>query len=252
MRRSSGTWPTTSGRALCLEGRPSLTAIVFPGNTYDRQTDYYLSVGNETQGNMPADAWVQFWIYVNSSGTQLSTFPNRNKFWYPQQAAPTATAGEYGYLLLPGADGLEFGNPLNPSVATPANEMFLALEGETANNTLNAGGQPWRMYQNLSQTVKIKPNQWFLVKQHLKVSAPQGAWEAWIRPQGGAFTKVASFIGGVTPGFTWPIASQPFASGFHRFKFPTTENGNATRGDNWKYLADLAIATSEANLPTYG
>ena len=67
-----------------------------------------------------------------------------------------------------------------------------------------------------------------------------GRYEAWLRPLGGGFTQVASWLGGVTPDFTWDIP-------------PEQVGGHATNGseDAWLYLDDFAIAESEADLPSY-
>ena len=66
----------------------------------------------------------------------------------------------------------------------------------------------------------------------------------WTKPVGGEFTKVADWIGGVTANFTWPITS----SGHKAMRWPTTVNTY----DGWMYYDDFVIATTEADLPTYG
>lgn len=231
------------------------------------QSDFYLNIapGGEGVGTLPPDMWIQWWVYINNSGStgatgnaESTTFAYRSKWMYPQQSPSTATAGEYGWLFVPGADGFESvretsGNTdsLDPGLPAsyPTTEAFLALDTETAVN-VNVVEYPTnarKLYQNRNNTVKLTVGQWFLVKQRICVAPGQGQWHAWIRPYGGSFTKVAEWIGGVTPGFTWPCGSQEFTTGYYRMKMPSTEYLN-----NYKYFADFAIATSEANLPTYG
>jgi hypothetical protein len=58
--------------------------------------------------------------------------------------------------------------------------------------------------------------------------------------------KVAEWIDGNTPYFSWDIPSDGI--GGHRvFRIPTTMDDF----DSWIYLDDFAMATSEADLPVY-
>ena len=92
----------------------------------------------------------------------------------------------------------------------------------------------------------ITPNRWTLVKIHYDTSTPQGTYEAWMKPLGGQWVKVAEWIDGVTPNFTWNIASSDIG-GHAMFRMPSTVDGP----DSWIYLDDFAIATSEEDLPIY-
>jgi len=98
----------------------------------------------------------------------------------------------------------------------------------------------------LNQTEWVKRNRWTLVKMHFNTTRTSGnSWEAWVRPYGGAWTKVSEWIGGQTPGFTWDIPSA--SVGGHRvLRMPSTVNGNY-----WMYMDDFVIATSEEDLPNY-
>lgn len=249
----SGTYPGT-GKACALEG--------LPNNSSDpsfKQTDYYLQIGNESTaviGDLPANIWFQFWIYVNSSGSELSTFANRNKFIYQTTANYPATTGQEAYLVLPGSRGFEEIRTSGVPSSFPSNELFLAFQPPDADNT-NSTEYPTnatKLYQNLDNTVKILPNQWWLVKIHADVSGTQGILEAWLCPQGGSWTKVCEWEGGVTSGFTWPTGSNTWRSGHRLLRIPTTENASPLSGgdgDNWKYIQDFAIASTESLLPIY-
>jgi hypothetical protein len=250
----AGTIPGASGRAMCLETDYTRASFIPDFGYY--QTDYYLQ---RSAVGWPTDFWVQHWIYINNSGSQLSTFKSgRDKFLYPNQSNPTGTYPEIGIIQYQGRDGYEYNNPAHPYYSNPdPSSIYLGLEGDGISNTggVEAGSGTARLYQNANSTLKITANQWWLVKQHIKLTAPTGAWEAWIRPYGGTFTKVADWRPGVTPSFSWPIsASAPYAQGMLAYKFPTTMNGGATTNlyNNWRYYADWAFASSEANLPTYG
>ena len=72
-----------------------------------------------------------------------------------------------------------------------------------------------------------------------------------MRPLGGAWTKVAEWIDGVTPGFTWTIGAAHIG-GRRAFRMPTTMGRASGVGyPSWYYLDDFAMARSEAALPQY-
>ena len=98
--------------------------------------------------------------------------------------------------------------------------------------------------QNTSEN--IPPNRWTLVKIHYDTSTIQGTFEAWMKPIGGEWVKVAEWIDGVTPNFTWTITAAE-VGGHNMFRMPTTVNDH----DSWIYLDDFAIATTEESLPKY-
>jgi hypothetical protein len=92
----------------------------------------------------------------------------------------------------------------------------------------------------------LTPNRWTLVKIHIDTSTTSGSYEAWLKPLGGSWVKVAEWIDGVTPDFSWIIPADDV--GGHRvLRMPTTINDV----DSWIYLDDFAMATSEADLPVY-
>lgn len=67
-----------------------------------------------------------------------------------------------------------------------------------------------------------------------------------MKPLGGRWMKVAEWIDGQTPNFSWIIPTQNV--GGHRvFRMPTTIEG----ADSWIYMDDFAMATTEDSLPVY-
>jgi len=111
----------------------------------------------------------------------------------------------------------------------------------------------WKMGQT-SLDEQIVANRWTLVKLHFDTSKTSVGWEAWLRPMGGKWVKVAEWIDGVTPDFSWKIPEKKV--GGHRvFRMPTTNGGWGERAknnmDSWRYMDDFAMATSEETLPKY-
>lgn len=250
-----GTIPGRSGRAMCLETDHTMSTFQGGAGMNYYQSDYYLS---KSANGWSSDIWLQYWVYINNYGTQLSRFKSgRDKFWYPIQSNPTGSYPDIGSIQYQGRDGYEYQNPAHPYYSNPdPASCYLGLEGDTCRTTVATEAPTSRLYHNLAPNTKITPNQWWLVKQHIKQTSPTGAWEAWLRPMGTlTWTKVADWRPGITSGFTWDISpSAPYAQGIQTYKFPTTMNGGATNTEypNWRYYADFAIASSESGLPTYG
>jgi hypothetical protein len=95
---------------------------------------------------------------------------------------------------------------------------------------------------------------WVLVKLHIDTSGPQGVFEAWLKPLGGTEVKVAEHVGGVTPGFQWPVSDH---SGHRVLRMPTTIGSQNVVDlypqsyDVTFYMDDFTMATSEDDLPRY-
>ncbi|MCB1824483.1 MAG: hypothetical protein KDJ54_07870 [Candidatus Competibacteraceae bacterium] len=244
----SGSFPgTNSTRVLGMEIRPS---EVQPGWL---QSDVYLQFGGESSpaGTLPANHWIQFWLYVNRYGDQLSEFDG-GKFLYP---SPTGTYGvpyEDTQTLFT-VRGSSSAQPYNTSTTSPGQWFFMNRPSH-ANNSLAPQEDQNKLGANLGGSAtpaRIDPNAWYLIKLHFDTSgasplapAGQGVWEMWIRRADSDFVKVAEWIGGVTPNFTWPIID---TTGFKSLRMPTTiDTYNA-----WIYMDDFVIATTEADLPIY-
>jgi hypothetical protein len=244
-----------SRRVLAMEALPT---------SEGGQTDFYLQYGS-TRGpvnTIPANVWFQFWIYPNyyddpdDKEDQLSGFTNRNKFIYPC-GVPSAKNGDYPcktyeqnwMVLLGGVSASPFWSKLND----PSSDLF--VKAQQLDHVKYTGGKPWNAFK-IGQTdlaERIVANRWTLVKLHFDTSTTSGKWEAWLKPLGKDWVKVAEWIDGVTPSFNWKIPSE--SVGGHRvFRMPTTvNNGNNKTGsyDSWVYLDDFVMAGSEQALPVY-
>ncbi len=217
-------------------------------------SDFYLQFGDsEVAGNenrIPANVWFQFWHFTNNSGDEQSRVHNRHKFIYPcsdpygcqtNRWRLSLTALTYNPL-----NQQPFGNPSSNGAA------YLVTRDHsigTANYSLAGAGDESKLGQ-FNTTEYLQANRWQLVKIHFDTSnTASGVFEAWIKPLGSTnFTKVAEWIGGVTPNFTWTF---PAAGGHRAFRMPTTIGWDNGVGPVWYYMDDFAMATSEADLPVY-
>ena len=69
----TGAFPGGGSRVLAIEALPA---------TLQRQTDFYLQLGDGSANYIPGDVWFQFWIYPQNYGNQRSRYGTRNKFLY--------------------------------------------------------------------------------------------------------------------------------------------------------------------------
>ena len=236
----------SSSRALAMEARPA---------SLNSQTDFYLQYGEGDlaayDNAIPGNVWFQFWVYINNYGDQLSRMTTRNKLLYPCNGPypcqlQTWLVYQGGDSLLPSRESL--GNPSSGGA-------FLQNWLNTNNSDYAALPAPSWEAHRLGQTNTAEymvANRWTLVKIHFDTSTASGVYEAWMRPQGGNWVKVADWVDGVTSGFTWRV--HPGNIGGHRvLRMPTTVPGGSNDAlyDSWMYIDDFAIARSEAGLPVY-
>ena len=247
----SGAFPgATSSRVLCLESRAGTEAPeVNPGHT---QTDFYLQYGDESSavvGTLPGNLWVQFWIYQQSYGSQMSQYERSDKWLYPtRDGYPGSAGGSTNWLAAMGTASGETDGSAWTELG-PGPDRFFRVRAEHADFT-GASEYPTnrdKMGHNAAPSQYVHANQWTLVKIHIDISGEQGTFEVWLRPQGGTETKVTEWIGGGTTDFTWPIPAN-LRDGHRLLRMPTTMNNY----DSWTYLDDFALATGEDALPTYG
>lgn len=233
----SGSFPgRNSSSVLAIEARPG---------SMGSQTDFYLQFGEENAplNTVPGNVWFQFWIYSNRYGDQMSAYDGRFKFLYPCNGPYPCQSGQINWL---NCMGFTTGEPYWAN--EDPTEAFIT-NIDPYNTTVDYQVAPdWNQYK-LGQTdvsENITPNRWTLVKIHYDTSTTSGTFEAWMKPLGGQWVKVAEWIDGQTPDFAWTIPAGDV--GGHRvFRMPTTMDGP----DSWMYLDDFAMATSEADLPIY-
>ena len=237
----SGPFPgTNSTRVLAMEALPE---------SLGGQTDFYLGLGGSGaayEDYIPGDVWLQFWIYPLNSGSQTSTFSTREKFLYVCNT--DYPCHSHLWMVMSGSPTY---NPNNMfPVGDPSRGQFLWTVRQAAgvSEIWNTLGDPYAQGNigSPNPTEWMRPNRWTLVKMHFNTTRTSGnSWEVWLRPQGGAWTKVSEWIGGQTPGFTWNIPSA--SVGGHRvLRMPTTVDH-----DYRMYMDDFVMATTESDLPAY-
>lgn len=225
---------TINSRVLVLESLPTTS----PCSPWC-QTDYYLKYGSDVHplGTVPANVWIQFWTYTVPG----SRWDTRNKFLYPCHTFYPCPAESYLWILSTPREDLT-GEGDN-TVSAPEGGRFFRLVSAYTNYS---GGAPWnaqKLYQNLSHTPLLE-GVWYQVRVHIDTSGPQGVYELWVRQQGvSTWTKLAEWIGGVTPNFTWPIP-EDMRTGNKVIAMPTTVDTY----DSTTYLDDFIMATSAADL----
>lgn len=242
-----------SQRVLAIEARPK---------TFNNQTDFYLQYGGgrDDEDAIPPDVWFQFWIYPNyyddpqDQEDQLSGFGRGFKFIYPSVTGgyPTHpawlfTLGRSSHVVLKDRDKSFY-------TEAAVHDLLLSLPAESGAEIRKAA--PWDRWK-LGQTSldeRILANRWTLVKLHLDTSTASGKYEAWLTPLGGKPVKVAEWLDGVTPDFSWRIPAEK-VGGYRCFRMPTTIGSFGERArdnqDCWIYLDDFAMASAEDGLPKY-
>lgn len=231
-----------STRVLLMEARPA---------TFGAQTDFYLQYGDTDfpADTVPGDVWFQYWIYPIRYGDQQSQFHWRNKFIYPCNGGYGCTTGKW--LLY---QGFSSASPYRDEIHDGS--LYAHIGESRVSSIVNSNDQQvwWQNRPGQTDlTESMAVNRWTLVKIHINTTQTAGnSFEMWLKPMGGAWKKVAEWIGGVTPGFEWTIPADQV--GGHRvFRMPSTMpgGGNDPLYDSWVYMDDFTMTTSEDTLPDY-
>lgn len=241
----------------------------------DFQPNPYIQLGNQSSANtfLPANLWIQIWLTLIQSYTVdigagatlfTSTLATRDKFFYPSRAElpnplynATFNSGlglSWDFLL--GAGGYEGINPAGVP-AQPTDECFIGLDtggtsyGVGVTNSNVGASDAHKLYQNLNNTVKIVKAVKTELRLHMDCSGAQGIFEAWLKPQGSARTKVSEYIGGVTAGIGWPIPADR-RLGHKAFQLSSVVNGNSSLAGDHAFAYDaIDIADNAGDLPEY-
>lgn len=237
-----GNFPSGSPRVLALHALP----------IDQNGTDFYLQYGGEgataIPETIPGDVWFQFWIYINRFGDEMSQIDGRNKFLYvcngnyPCQNAKWmlsigSSSREPHVRILRPDEGAFLQFAPNTQVATIAHTYATAPENQ------------WKLGQQNVDTY-IRMNEWTKVKVHYDTSTASGKVEAWLQRRGSFEIKVAEWIDGVTPGFTWRI--NPEHIGGHKtLRMPTVFGPSALNYpvNTFMYMDQFVFASSEEALP---
>lgn len=244
----TGTAPGTGPKALCLNSL-SLTL----GGI---QTDFYVQIGGGS-GFIPADAWIQFWLYPCYSGSELTGFCVRDKFLYATGPSGYPT-GDNNWLWQIGRENAHDRNNGYGAQTPHQASAFCRQQDAVVDHPYYTGDQaiPNGTTSHLGQTNTseyIAVNRWTLCKVHYDTRNTNGIYEVWMKAPGNSFTKVAEWIGGTSPDFTWTIDASRQGRGHNAIRIPTTMGRPLPDTyDAWIYMRDFAIAANEADLPVYG
>jgi len=241
----SGPFPgTNSSRVLAIEALPRTLQVGPIG-----QTDFYLQLGGNSSAYddyIPGDVWFQFWIYPQNSGSQLSTYSARNKFFYVCNT--DYPCHSHLWMVMNGSP--TYSDNMFPAGNPSRGEFFFTLRNNAGvSNITNSTGDPYAQdaISSPNPSEWMRPNRWTLVKMHMRTTSTNGnSFEVWLRRYGGSWVKVSEWIGGVTPGFTWSIPAE-HVGGHRVLRMPTTVSDN----DYWLYMDDFVMATTESDLPVY-
>lgn len=248
----SGTAPGSTQRALCINSQAGTTG---------QQTDFYFRIGAAI-GDIPANVYFQFWVYVARSGNQLTQFHGREKFLYPtRNTYPATIANNGGHWLFELASNSS--NPDNLGAPGAGQVYGLNRDGTILSSTpfwndasAVANGATSHLGQTDSSSPMWVANEWIETRIHFDTSGANGVYEVWTRRPGALWVKKTEWIGGTMVAgapFTWSI-DPAFRDGHAAVSIPTTMPGNNVTAmyDAWIYLQDFAMARSVADLPTYG
>lgn len=238
----SGSFPgQSSNRVLAIEARPNFFGY--------NQTDFYLQYGLEAgpANAIPGNVWFQFWLYPNRTAAEPSVMDEMKFLYMCNDFYPC-----HSHLWMMGM-GTWSSIPLRESTTSIADAFMGAGKAAGVSTMTYTEAEAWDQGKlgHTSTAELIRANRWTLVKIHFDTTRTSGnSYEAWMRPYGGAWTKTASWIGGVTPGFEWTIPSS--SVGGHRvMRMPTTVGRTSGGNDYWLYMDDFIMATTEADLPVY-
>lgn len=240
----SGPAPGSSLRALRINSL---------AGTLASQTDIYVGMGSLSDPDfIPANVWFQFWYYPCRSGAELTGFHSREKFIYPSLISGTNTNHPRWLWQLT----TQPYPPLQEGFSETSGNAY-ALMRDADDNPPDNQAVPDYEQSHLGVTSAaeyLAVNRWTQVRIHFDTGSAQGSYECWMRPYGGEWTKVADWVGGVTPNFVWPH-SEAQRGGHYSFVMPSTFPGpgsNDPTHDAYIYMQDFAMAGDVSDLPTYG
>lgn len=246
----TGAAPGSTSRALCIHSMAGSMAA---------QTDFYFQVG-DALGDIPANVYFQFWVWVARSGAQMTELHGREKFIYPTRNTYPATVG---------TDGAHWLFELSTSSSSPFDvtaapgEVFaLSRDGTISSSTPSwpdadavANGTTAHLGQTVASPLWT-PNRWIETRIHYDTSGENGVYQVWTRGVGEDWALRTEWIGGTTVDgtpFTWTIDPR-FRDGHAAIRVPTTMPGPGSttpEHDAWIYLQDFAMAGTVADLPRY-
>ncbi|NBR67917.1 MAG: hypothetical protein EBT79_11745 [Actinobacteria bacterium] len=232
-------------------------------NSVDAQGDAGILIGDPDSAGydnwIPSVAWIQIAMWVNNAGGEVtSTTARPMKLLYPcRQSYPCQT----NYFLIETVRSSSYAPFCDTSLSSDTSgNMYLAIRDSSTfvgQGTISYPSSCTGVADHLGQTSLadyIKPGRWNIIRVKVDFSDSASAkLDAWIGPMGGTLTQVMSWHGGTAvegQSFSWTV---PSVAGHRAMWVPSTQPANAVTGaTDYFYFDDIYIATSEADLPTYG
>jgi hypothetical protein len=261
-----------STRVLCIESGAGTYAGVIENEW--RQTDFYLQYGDTDAGpldTIPADVWIQHWMYIADTPEQPSLFPpttRLGKWFYPTRNSYPSNDLEWlfaqtGVLIDSEVQSMGSSAPVDIGYKSLAEHLALTDTDGTiytdgrpdATSTLGHAGS------DRSHLTAITANAWWLLRVHIDHTVVPGVVEVSIRQQDGDWIDIIDTATSAVVEWT-PVNT---TDGHRGLRWPTTmsnwyQEGNqqTTHGDWWIYIDDFAIAAGvhaggegDADLPQY-
>jgi len=227
------------------------------------QTDVWVGTGEtdtvDPETFWPADAWIQMKVENIHTQERPSWYIlNNGKFIYPANelnAAGGMFPGHPPYIIALSSGSWE---PYHEFHGTVQDSFYFTFSMKGNNDASFTGSTMFpdepEPAKNLGpQDVvngRVTPNEEVVVTFHIDVSGDQGIFEQWMQREGQEPVKVAEWIGGVTPGFTWDTTTE---IGIKQFRMPTTVNDIGVAGDGvgnyWMQMEYFAIGSTSTDLP---
>lgn len=250
----SGSFPgTNSSRVLCSEHLPETLDCDVGAGSCDggrwRQSDTRFGYGAHTRV-IPSNVWIQFWMYPQYYGDQLSRFYS-GKFLY--------SCGDDTYFSTCTTAHLDWMGVFKEYQSyatecdTTANAGYFYYATQTQGNAEydGSGGPCGETLTELGYTEdlsdgRFSPNVWWLVKINYDISTSNPTAKMWRKQQGETdWELVAEWIDGTTENLTWT----PYTTSGYYWVSVLEMNDCY---DMWMYFDDFVIAEDESDLPTYG
>lgn len=203
------------------------------------QTDVWLKAQGSDNTYIPQNVWYQFWIYINHYGSEVSGIPNYCKLLYPSHDGAYPNI-DIPYLVTIGgaycnASGTWYHDPF--SDWPPASQGAALIYNHQSAGGADSGINDTSHY--------IATNAWHLVKIHIDHTTQYGTYKQWI--DGNVVINNTNENWAQGGAVDWQHG--------HRSVMLIPQwpgNPNDIKVDAWVYFDDFVIATTEADLPTYG
>lgn len=250
----SGPFPgVNSNRVLCSEHLPSTLDCDqgAPGACAGGrwlQSDTYFGYGASGSRALPADLWIQFWMYPQHHVSQPSRF-YRGKFLY--------ACGEDTFFSTCPNGGMDWLGIFKDDqsyatffeTAQTDGNLYYAIT-TAGHATYDDGINEPAVELGHNQTAGggvFLANTWYLVKMNYNMTNPTTPmFRMWVRTPGETqWTTYANYVGGTTNHLTWQAA---YPNGQYWMSILQMNDCY----DMWMYFDDFVIADAETDLPTYG